>query len=128
MQQIILIYGFIGIITLLFGLYLLTRKPVVMSRRIDMLILCLMLLIPNITKPFLGVVYILYILIFFLLMMIMIFILMKDKYSVINTKVSSAIHMVTYIFDQKNIRYKLSDLHIDLTDYEDSKITFKQSL
>lgn len=125
-----LIYGFIGIVWLLGGVYLLTGKKLFISRRIDISLFLLVIIapIPNIlfTIPeFMPNSYtktIIAVFVGYLCIVVGLFIFLRGRYAVINAKKASVVSMIIDVLDEKNINNKLEGSSIKLTDYDNSEI------
>lgn len=128
MESLILL-GVIGMICLIFGAYLLIAKIVTIPRRVDMVLLWLFLLVSfDLSNPCYKSTDNFYTLGFFLLLLLVVIIITQGKYIVYNTKTQAITDLMVKILDERNINYELNDASINLLDYDNVKIAFKESL
>ena len=125
-----LIYGFVGVIWLVGGVFLLKGKAVFTSPRLYMFLFLLVIIAPVVNvlfniPEFMSESYtktIILLLVGYFIIGVGVFIFLRARYTVINSKKSSVLSMIIDVLDEKNINNKMEDSSIKLTDYENSEI------
>ena len=125
-----LIYGFVGVIWLVGGVFLLKGKAVFTSPRLSMFLFLLVIIAPVVNllfniPEFMPDSYtktIIALLVGYFIIVIGVFVFLRGRYTVINSKKSSVLSMIIDVLDEKNINNKMEDSSIKLTDYENSEI------
>lgn len=128
----LIIFGFVGIIVLVSGVYFLTGKKVFYSRKLDAALFLSYIIIftvadfsspiPDPRDDYGGGI--IFIIVAILLLFVFFVFINLGKYSVINAKKASVMSIVMGILDEKNIDYQLEDSTIRFTKY-DNEITFR---
>lgn len=125
-----LIYGFVGVIWLVGGVFLLKGKAVFTSPRLSMFLFLLVIIAPVVNllfniPEFMPDSYtktIIALLVGYFIIGVGVFIFLRARYTVINSKKSSVLSMIIDVLEEKNINNKMEDSSIKLTDYENSEI------
>ena len=125
-----LIYGFVGVIWLVGGVFLLKGEAVFTSPRLSMFLFLLVIIAPVVNllfniPEFMPDSYtktIIALLVGYFIIVIGVFVFLRGRYTVINSKKSSVLSMIIDVLDEKNINNKMEDSSIKLTDYENSEI------
>lgn len=125
-----LIYGFVGVIWLVGGVFLLKGKAVFTSPRLSMFLFLLVIIAPVVNllfniPEFMSESYtktIILLLVGYFIIGVGVFIFLRARYTVINSKKPSVLSMIIDVLDEKNINNKMEDSSIKLTDYENSEI------